>query len=80
MSGLLLFLADFPVHAWPLQAVALLPWCLALVRLRPGLWTGLGAGFCLGLCYTGPLVVALEFPILLGLGLALYLTVLWALL
>lgn len=80
MSGLLLFLADFPVHAWPLQAVALLPWLLALVRLRPGLWTGLGAGFCLGLFYTGPLVLALQFPLELGAGLALYLTLLWALL
>lgn len=80
LSGLLLFLADFPVHAWPLQAVALLPWLLALVRLRPGLWTGLGAGSCLGLCYTMPLTVVLEFPLLLGVGLALYLTLLWALL
>jgi apolipoprotein N-acyltransferase len=79
-SGLLLFLSDFPVHAWPLQGVALLPWLLALVRLRPGIWTGLGAGFFLGLCYTGPLSVALSFPLLLGVGLALYLTILWALL
>jgi len=79
MSGLLLFLSDFPVHAWPLQAVALLPWLLALVRLRPGLWTGLGAGSLLGFCYTFPLALALEFPLLLGMGLAVYLTLLWAL-
>ncbi len=79
-SGLLLFSADFPVHAWPLQAVALLPWLLALVKLRPGLWTGLGAGFCLGVFYTGPLSIALQFPFWLGVALAAYLTLLWALL
>ncbi len=80
VSGLLLFGSDYPIHAWPLQGVALVPWLLALVRLRPGVWTGLGAGACLGLGYTVPLSMALSFPLLLGVGLALYLTVLWALL
>ncbi len=34
-SGLLLFLADYPVHAWPLQLVALVPLLVGLHGGRP---------------------------------------------
>jgi apolipoprotein N-acyltransferase len=75
-SGLLLFLADFPVHAWPLQLVALAP-VLAGLAARPRWWGALLAGVVLGLCHTVPLSVALEFPPLMAAALAGYITVFW---
>ena len=76
-AGLLLFVADHPVHAWPVQAVALLPWLLALGRLVQS-WRGaLVAGLCLGAGYIVPLSFVLAFPLLSALGLAGYLIALW---
>ncbi len=76
-SGVLLFLSDFPVHAWPLQAVALVPWLLALVRCS-GWWAAL-CGLTLGAAFVGPLAVWLEFPAAMAAGLGVYLAALWAL-
>jgi apolipoprotein N-acyltransferase len=76
-SGLLLFLADFPVHAWPLQLVALVPLLVGLRVARPSRRGALLAGVVLGLCHTVPIAVALEFPPLMGAALAGYLTVFW---
>jgi len=78
-SGLLLFLADFPVHAWPLQLVALTPLLVGLHALRPSRSAALLAGVVLGLCHTVPISVALEFPLLLGAALAGYITLFWVL-
>jgi apolipoprotein N-acyltransferase len=76
-AGLLLFVADHPVHAWPVQAVALLPWLLALGWLVRS-WRGaLIAGLCLGAGYVAPLSFVLAFPLLSALGLAVYLIALW---
>jgi len=72
--------SDHPVHAWPLQAVALVPWLYALRRFRPGWGRALLAGFALGFSYTFALSLVLEFPLLLGTALALYLTLLWMIL
>jgi len=79
-SGVLLFASDYPVHAWPLQLVALAPMLWALARLRPRLRHAAQAGAVLGLSYTVPTVVALGLPVLMGGPLALYSSALWALL
>ena len=75
-SGVMLFLSDFPVHAWPLQAVALMPWLLALARCST-LWAAL-CGLALGAGFVGPLSVWLEFPPAMAAGLGVYLALLWA--
>ena len=78
-SGALLFLADYPVHAWPLQAVALMPWLWALARHRT--WrSALVSGLALGACYTIPLLVATRFPLLMALGLGGCAAALWVVL
>ena len=77
LSGLLLFVSDYPVHAWPLQAVALLPLLYALERLCASRKGALLCGLALGLGSTLPLLAVLEFPLLMGVPLALYLSLLW---
>jgi len=79
LSGLLLFLSDQPFDAWWLQLVALVPWLVGLSWLRPGLALGALSGFVLGACYTAGLLLALDFPLLLGGALGLYLSILWLL-
>lgn len=79
VSGALLFLTDFPVHAWWLQVVALLPLLWALARERPGWVIGALSGAILGLFYNGALAIVLEFPWLMTIGLVAYLTFFWAL-
>jgi apolipoprotein N-acyltransferase len=78
-SGLLLFASDHPLHLVPLQAVALLPLLLGLCRLCASTRAAALAGLALGLAYTVPLAVVLEFPPLMGGPLALYLSVIWTL-
>ena len=79
LCGGLLFAADFPLHAWPLQAVALLPWLAALGRLRRARWAA-AAGLALGLGYVVPVALALQFPLAMAAGLGAYLVLLWVLL
>ena len=79
VSGLLLFLADFPVHAWPLQLVALVPLLVGLHVARPSRVGALLAGVVLGLCHTVPIGIALEFPLLMAAALAAYITIFWVL-
>ena len=76
-SGLLLFLSDYPMHAWPLQAVALLPWLAALPHCSG--WWALLCGLTLGAAFVGPLALWLEFPMAMAAGLGAYLALLWAL-
>lgn len=80
VSGLLLFLADHPVHAWYLQAVALIPLLVALAREARSSVDALLAGLATGLVNLVPLAVVLEFPLLMAAGLGLYLTLIWVLL
>ncbi len=75
-SGVLLFLADYPVHLWPLQWVALLPLLLAIERASSVRAAAL-AGVATGLAYTVPLRIAFGLPIPFGDGLAAYLTAVW---
>jgi len=81
LSGVLLFLADFPVHAWPLGAVALVPLIAALARARaagrPGARGVALAAAVFGIAYHAPLLAVLRLPFVLGVPLALALTVLW---
>jgi apolipoprotein N-acyltransferase len=79
-SGLLLFLSDHPVRAWPLLFVALVPLLVGLGRFCRSVGAAAVAGLALGLCYTLPLFLVLEFPIAMGAGLALYGTALTVLL
>jgi apolipoprotein N-acyltransferase len=76
-SGLLLFASDHPLHCWPLQIVALVPWLVGMAAFGRSWGRARGAGFCLGFFYTAPLLIALEFPILLGATLGIYQTLLW---
>lgn len=78
-SGLLLFASDYPLHLVPLQAVALLPLLLGLIRFCASTRAAALAGLGLGLAYTVPLAVVLEFPPLMGGPLALYLSAIWTL-
>ncbi len=78
VSGILLFITDFPVHAWWLQIAAFLPWLWSLADRRPGWVVGALSGAALGLFYTGPLAFLLEFHFLMAAGLVLYLTFFWA--
>ena len=77
LSGCLLFLSDHPVHAWPLQLVAFVPWLAALARLRPSWLAAVGSGFMLGAAYAVPLLFFLGFPVALGAALGAYLILLW---
>ena len=76
-SGFLLFLSDHPMNWWLLQIVALVPWLVGMAAFGRSVGRALGAGFFLGLFYTAPMLIALEFPILLGAPLGIYLTLLW---
>ncbi|HEY3359524.1 MAG TPA: nitrilase-related carbon-nitrogen hydrolase [Polyangia bacterium] len=78
-SGLLLFASDTTVGAWPLLVVALLPVLAALRWLRPGRGGAALMGLALGLGYTVPVSLALEFPLLMAAGLAAFITAIWVL-
>ncbi|MHC4815804.1 MAG: apolipoprotein N-acyltransferase, partial [Planctomycetota bacterium] len=77
LSGFALFLSDFPVHAWPLQATALIPLLWGMDRHCASARQAILAGLCLGLAQIVPLAVALQFPLFMAAGLGLYLTLLW---
>jgi len=79
-SGLLLFISDFPVHAWPLQIVALVPLLAGLRIEKSGIRSGAVMGFWTGFFYAVPLLFCLRFPLLMGAGLAVYQILLWTLL
>ncbi len=79
VSGGLLFLSDFPVHAWPLQAVALIPWLVALERHVSRARHALLAGLLLSLTFNVPLAILLQFPVAMAAGLGLYLSLIWML-
>lgn len=79
ISGLMLFASDYPLHLWPLMAVAFLPLLVVLVRFQPG-WAGtVFAGIGLALGYVVPLIFQLDFPVLLSVFFAAYYTVFWVL-
>jgi len=80
VSGLLLFLADHPVHAWYVQAAALIPLFVGLAREARSSVDALLAGLVTGLVNLVPLAVVLEFPLLMAAGLGLYLALIWVLL
>ncbi len=48
LSGLLLFVSDYPLHLWPLQALALLPLLIGLLRCCHSKKAALLAGLTLG--------------------------------
>ena len=63
-SGALLYAADHPVHAWPLSAIALVPWFWALASLERGhALHGALLGAALGVAYTAPIAAGLHFPL-----------------
>lgn len=78
-SGLLLFVADFPLHLWPLQAVALVPLLVGLMRRADSMRDAALAGVCTGLVSLVPLAVVLKFPALMAVPLCAYLTLVWVL-
>lgn len=60
-AGLLLFLSDQPLHWWPLQFVALLPWWLALAKQRRSRRPSWVLGFCFAVGYATPLLIVLGW-------------------
>lgn len=79
-SGFALFLSDYPVQAWPLQLLALVPFLLALFRYADRRPVAALCGCVLGCFFIVPLAFVLRFPFLMGAALALYLVLLWTLL
>ncbi len=79
LSGLLLFVSDYPLHLWPLQALALLPLLIGLLRYCHSKKAALLAGLTLGAVSLVPMAVMLEFPVLMAAGLGIYLTLIWVL-
>ena len=79
LGGLALFLSDYPVHAWPLQAIALVPALCVLRQQVVTPWRGALMGLVFGLAYTLPLAAVLSFPWRVATILLLYLSLLWAL-
>ena len=79
VGGVLLFASDYPVHAWPLQLVAVAPLLFALAPrgVPPSAKLAALLGLAFGAGYTMPLIAVLRFPLLLGGALALYVTALW---
>jgi apolipoprotein N-acyltransferase len=75
-SGIALFVCDYPVHFWPLQIVALVPFLFALQRVRSRFQAGLVGAVC-GLFYLVPLSIALSFPWYFAIALAGYMTLIW---
>jgi len=78
-SGLLLFAADFPLHLYLVQAVALVPLLAGLMRLARSTVDALLAGLVTALVMLVPLAVVLEFPLAMAVGLGAYMTVVWVL-
>ncbi len=58
VSGLLLFFSDCPLHLWPLQLLALVPFLYTLERVCRSYKTAALAGLMHGLCYLVPLEIA----------------------
>jgi len=79
-SGMLLFLSNYPLHLWPVQAVALVPLWVGLLRLARSTLDAVLAGLVTAIVNLLPLSVMLEFPLLMAAGLLLYLALLWTLL
>lgn len=79
-SGLLLFFADYPLHLWQVQALALVPLWAGLMRQARSTLDAVLAGAVTALVNLIPLAVVLQFPLLMAAGLGLYLTLLWVLL
>ncbi|MHC5080406.1 MAG: apolipoprotein N-acyltransferase [Planctomycetota bacterium] len=77
LSGLLLFASDYPLHAWPLQGVALVPLLAALTLRSDSMRHAAGLGLWTGLFYMAPLLIVLRFPFFMGVGLALYQILIW---
>ncbi len=77
-SGGLIFLSDFPAHAWYLQLVALVPWLLALSSGPPGR-SGRATlvGLAFGMTYAVPLLAVTAFPWTMAAGLGVYVTTIW---
>ncbi len=79
-SGALLYAADHPVHAWPLAAIALVPWFWALGTLERGhVLRGALLGATLGVAYTAPLAAGLHFPLAFAALQVALLSALWML-
>lgn len=77
LSGLLLFLSDYPVHAWPLQFIAFIPLLISLTKYCNSNKAAVLAGFILGMFYTLPMALFLKFPWHMAGALAIYLSILW---
>jgi len=80
ISGILLFLSDYPARLWFLQLGAFIPWLYALLNHCPSVTSATLAGLCLGLCYTVPMMGMLRFPLPLTAILTAYMTAIWTLL
>ena len=68
LSGITLFLSDYPLHIWPLHFVALVPLLVVLLKVAPNrvLSTQLGLSFASS--YAGPLLfsVGLAPPVIVA--------------
>jgi apolipoprotein N-acyltransferase len=73
LSGLLLFASDVPLHWWPLQWVALVPFCYALRHAQTAGIAPWRLGLVLGIFYGLPLLLAAGggAPVLVAAGLLL---------
>lgn len=70
ISGLLLFVSDQPLLWWPLQAIALVPFCVALQEAQRSHWR-LGLAFATGYALPLLLVAGTTLPILVVLAITL---------
>jgi apolipoprotein N-acyltransferase len=68
LSGGLLCLSDHPVNAWPLSAVALVPFLAVLAAKPAPLRTVAWAALAFAVTYTTPLSVVLRFPLYIAVG------------
>ena len=77
LSGLLFYVSDYPVHAWPLQLVALVPLLFALKHDFRTPDSAAFAGVFATLAYAVPLLIRLDFPLQLAIGFTIYFAVFW---
>ena len=77
LSGLLLCASEHFVGAWWVQCFALLPFLWVLGQSKFEWYHSALAGLILGAAYSVPRMLSLKFPIALGLGFALYLSIWW---